>query len=441
MPEEFQPGFHGTVAEEEPEPTFLCPQCEEEYDSESDAERCCWPSCPICGERHEDQHDADHCCQTPCDECGELYEYQDDAYRCCRYRCESCGEYYDYESEAEDCCGRGGDPYYPTLAAVTAYLVNVEHLDNRVPRLLSIEQELTAGGAAVARMLYDIGLGESPGIEDYSYSPNPTGIAVCEDGSLPSDGGEVKYSMFDLSRGNHVTKLSEALTKIRQLHKDAGIVSVSTSAGMHIHAAAKDVLGRVLEPVGMTALHELFSFGEDMIYGLAAAGWTRHRYSGEGNDYAKPIPKVAQQGKTPWKVAAVMGSKYYGINFERLLNTVNRCQCGCVRYGAWSECQCGSFDRATVEWRVFNTSTKPETIHAWLLFVAATMELAHSHEVGTLSDQPFRPSGATAPERMERRWETLEWFLGRAPLTPAERDVIRGTASRSPLFSTRTTQD
>src|SRR4029077_7567332 len=357
---------------------------------EEDAEACCLPYvCPICEERHAEEDAADECCQHRCGECGELYEYESDAEECCRYRCENCGESYEYEDSARECCSRGGDPYYPTLAAVTPYLVSIDSLDNRVPRLLSIEEELTAGGAAVAAVLRGFDLGESSSIEDYSYSPSMGGIAVCEDGSLPSDGGEVKYSRFDLSRPAVVEKLSVALTKIRQLHKDAGIVQVSTSAGMHIHQAARDIEGRVLEPRDMTALHELFCYGEDMIYGLAAAGWQRHRYTGSGNDYARPIPKLEQKGKSAWKVARVMGNKYYGINFERLLGTVNRCNCGSVRFGSWSECECGAFDKATVGGRVFTPSRKPETIHAWVLFTAAVMELAHSHEIGTLVDQPF----------------------------------------------------
>jgi hypothetical protein len=424
-----------TEAIEEQEPTFQCPSCEAEHDDETEAEQCCWTPCPICDRRHEDSYDADHCCQTACPGCGELFEYESEAEECCQYRCSECGELHEYEEQAFECCHRrGGDPYYPQLAAVTPYTIEIEGRDDRAPRFISIEQELTAGGAAVARMLYDQGLSEASGVEDYSHAPGPRGIAVCEDGSLPSDGGEVKYSKFDLARRTDATKMSMAVTKIRQLHKDAGIVNVGSAAGMHIHNGAKDRLGRVLGPVPMAALHELFTFGEDMIYGLAAAGWTSgHRYSGGGNDYAKPIPRVDGK-KSPWKISRVMGSKYYGINFERLLNTVGTCRCGSVRFGSWSECECGAFDHATVEWRVFNTSTMPETIHAWLLFTSAVMELAHTHTPDTLPDNPYRPSGAVLPARIAKRQEILAWFLAHCPLNNDERDVIRAAADRSPLL-------
>lgn len=330
------------------EEVFNCPQCGNEYDTEVTAEECCWPQCPICNERHEHEVDADHCCQSACRECGELWEYESDAEHCCMYQCESCGDWHDYDNERDDCCrSRGGDPYYPVLSTVQPYLLKIPELDERPRRLLSIEQELTGGGAAVAKMLYDHDLSTYDEVTDYSHQPDPRGIAVCEDGSLPSDGGEVKYSRFDLSRATDMQIMSLALTKIRQLHKDAGIVAVGPAAGMHIHMAAKDVHGTVLGPMQMTALHELFCHGEDMIYGLAAAGWPRHRYTGSSNSYAKPIPKVAGQ-KTPWKVAQVMGSKYYGINFERLLGTVHQCHCGSVRFGSWSECECGAFDLSLI---------------------------------------------------------------------------------------------
>jgi hypothetical protein len=171
-----------------------------------------------------------------------------------------------------------------------------------------------------------------------------------------------------------------------------------------------------------------------MIYGLAAAGWSSgHRHSQGNNDYAKPIPKLSGT-KSPFRVSRVMGSKYYGINFERLLENVRLCRCGAVAFGSWSECECGVFDRATVEWRVFNTSTMPETIHAWLLFVNAVMALAFEHTAGTLPDNPFEPSGAMNPTRLRTRWSVLEWFLREGSFTPEERDVIRAAAVRSPLL-------
>jgi len=390
--------------------------------------------CRYCSTEYETEGERDDCCHFNCRECGEEYRYQDDADECCSYRCPECGETHESEREARGCCRQGGDPWYPTMPLLTPYSLQIDPVLGREPRLISIEQELTGGGAAVASMLYDLDLSAHEGIESYSYQPPMGGIAVCEDGSLPSEGGEVKYSRFLLSDRAYAATISRAVSSIRWLHKEAGVVSVGSSAGLHIHAAAKDMNGVVLGPAQMAALHELFSFGEDMIYGLAAAGWKSHRYSGDGNDYAKPIPKLTTSEKNPWHVARIMGSKYYGINFERLLDTVHSCRCGSVRFGAWSECECGAFDGATCEWRVFNTSTMPETIHAWLLFVLGVTARAMTHPLGTLPNQEFEPYRATTPQRKTHRKETLDWFLKSCPFSADEKDVIRAAAERSPLI-------
>lgn len=391
--------------------------------------------CRYCSQSYLTEAERDECCRFECGQCGGEHRYQEDADDCCTWRCPNCGESHESEREADACCRQGGDPWYPTPPSnLTPYSLQIDPAPSREPRQLSIEQELTGGGGAVASLLYDLGLSSHGGIESYSYQPGIAGIAVCEDGSLPSDGGEVKYSRFLLSERGYADKLSQALGYVRWLHKEAGVVKVGSSAGMHIHVAAKDVNGKVLGPVQMAALHELFSFGEDMIYGLASAGWRSHRYDGTGNDYAKPIPKLSTRDKNPWHVARIMGSKYYGINFERLLETVNTCRCGSVRFGAWSECECGAFDGATCEWRVFNTSTMPETIHAWLLFVLGVTARAEYHSVGTLPNQEFDPYNAKGVARRQGRKETLDWFLKSCPFTRDEQDVIRAAAERSPLI-------
>lgn len=392
-------------------------------------------TCRYCLAMYPTEEERDECCRFECEQCGSEHRYENEASECCDHRCSECGEQWDTEEGALGCCRRGGDPWYPRVPELTPYSLQIDPIPSREPRLISIEQELTGGGAAVAAMLYDAGLSDHSGIESYSYQPSTAGIAVCEDGSLPSDGGEVKYSRFLLSERSYADKLSRALGNVRWLHKDAGVVKVGSSAGIHIHAAAKDRNGKVLGPAQMAALHELFSFGEDMIYGLAAAGWSSgHRYTGNGNDYAKPIPKLSTRQKNPWHVARIMGSKYYGINFERLLETVNSCRCGSVRFGAWSECECGAFDSATCEWRVFNTSTMPETIHAWLLLVLGVTARAEYHQLNTLPNQEFSPISAMGLSRKKGRQETLDWFLKSCPFSADEKDVIRAAADRSPLI-------
>ena len=97
--------------------------------------------------------------------------------------------------------------------------------------------------------------------------------------------------------------------------------------------------------------------------------------------------------------------RYFGLNFGRLLQAANRCSCGAATFGCWDECECGVFDSATVEWRVFNASTKPETIHAWLLLSAAMTAHAMVHPIGTL------PIHAYGTGTAETRWDALHYLV------------------------------
>ena len=94
--------------------------------------------------------------------------------------------------------------------------------------------------------------------------------------------------------------------------------------------------------------------------------------------------------------------------------------------GDWASCDCGAFDKATVEWRVFNSSTRPQTIHAWIVMAHAMTAHAARHPLHTL---PSNPMGSqTAAEKRE----VLEHLLDVLPLTEGERELIRDTADRSP---------
>jgi hypothetical protein len=277
-------------------------------------------------------------------------------------------------------------------------------------------------------MMFDYGYAEVDGIQYYSSSPNPGRVSVCEDASLPGSGGEVKYSRFNLADPEHFHRFSEAVGRMRQLAREAGVVRVDKSAGTHIHIDVTDVNGKRLGPVEMTSLHELFCYAEDAIYGIAAAGWDNgHRQSPGGGGYCRPVPKIDQANA--WRISRAMRQeRYFGLNFGRLLSSAANCHCGAAQFGAWEDCECGVFDTATVEWRVFNASTKPETIHAWLLLAHAMTAHAFRHEVGTL------PVNAYGTGTAEKRWDVLEHLFQVLPLTTEEVAVIRDAAERSPLF-------
>jgi hypothetical protein len=406
-------------------------------------------ACPECGEGHEYLSDAEECCAVYCDSCGNRHESSDSLYynenfggSLCedcdsenRFYCGDCGSEHSSDEEAYDCCSNEQEYHgeMPYLAPVDdPYRVEIPEIAGRPARVCSLEQELASGGTMVARLLYDIGIADESHKVDYHYGGSRRGRAhVEEDGSLPDAGGEVVYDRFNLANRLDAEVVSLALTKIRQLRDTPGRpVTTSYSAGIHVHISARAEDGTTMGPRDMAALYELWSYAEDMLYSFSAAGWGRHRQApddGYGSSgYCKPLPKVeGVAGAT--KVWRVMRSdRYFGLNFQRLYSAVSRCSCGAATMGDWEACDCGAFDGATVEWRVFNSSTLPRTIHAWLLFAHAMTAYAAQHELGTL---PVNEYGSTS---REEKWEVLEHLLSILPLTDGERDVIREAADRSP---------
>jgi hypothetical protein len=281
----------------------------------------------------------------------------------------------------------------------------------------------------VARLLYDIGVADGAGVEHYHYGGSRRGRAhVEEDGSLPDAGGEVVYDRFNLADDGDSRRLGMALTKTRQLRDTPGRpVTTSYAAGIHVHISARAENGETIGPRDMAALYELWSYAEDMLYSFSAAGWQRHRQPADRHGgYCKPVPKVSGKvgARKVWQV--MRQDRYFGLNFQRLYNAVSRCSCGAATMGDWEACDCGAFDGATVEWRVFNSSTLPRTIHAWLLMAHAMTAYAAQHELGTL---PVNEYGSTSRE--EKR-EVLNHLLDILPLTEGEKDVILEAADRSP---------
>jgi hypothetical protein len=422
---------------EEPE-IHECPQCGYGWSSVEDAENCCPPvyHCSHCGSEWNDADDAYDCCRHSCPSCGAEHRYEDEAYQCCWYSCPECGERHEYEEDAMSCCRSSShfNGSLPVLPETDIYDVTIPEIPGRPARLCSLEQELVAGGAMVARLLYEEGAASYDYVQTYhsSNSMSSAGMVhVEEDGSLPSEGGEVVFDRFDLSQAGPASRMSRILTKIRQI-RDSGTgrdrpIRTGFEAGIHVHIAARAANGETLTPHQITALYELWCYAEDMLYSLSAAGWNRHRQpSDHYGGYCKPVPKSANE-TSPREVWRLMrADRYYGLNFQRVFEAVGRCSCGAATMGDWQSCDCGAFDKATVEWRVFNASTRPQTIHAWMVMAHAMTAHAAVWELGV---RPEHPMGSqTAAEKRQ----VLNHLLRVLPLTDGERRLIRDTADRSP---------
>lgn len=399
------------VIEEEEEEVFPCPDCGSEWNHEDEANECCEAaySCDHCGSGYRYQYEADDCCPT--------------------YECQSCWTVHRYEDEADSCCQPSADSL-PDLPVIAPYDMVVPTMSNRPARLCSLEQELSHGGATVASMLYEHGLSRYSDIHGYHASSSRAGeIHVESDSSLPYGGGEVVYDRFDLSDPEDADRIGTALTKIRQLRDSRStdrLVRTGFDAGIHVHVSCKDTDGRCLTPTQMAALHEVWSHYEDLLYSLSASGWNRHRQPRGGGGFCKAVPKVVGS-TTPAKVYRAMRSdRYFGLNFQRLFSASTNCSCGAGNVGDWNDCNCGAMDRATVEFRVFNTSTLPRTIKAFMLISLAMVAYATTHEIGTLAVNEY--GSATVAEKRH----LLEDLLERLPLLEEEVELIREVASRAP---------
>ena len=417
-------GYDEIVVEDPPleDAGTMCPQCGT-YGSEDDMDWSHYLGMTVCEDCQESY-------QYTCSSCGSSHgDDEDAAYDCCRSQCEHCGERYDYDEDAESCCRSEGSEEAPYLAPKEHHQITVPVIEGRPARLCSVEQELASGAAVTANLLYREGVSRDDYVRQYhSSSSSEAGmIHVEEDGSLPNGGGEVVYDRFNLSYAPHSTRLSNVVGKIRQLRDDHKLVKTSFAAGIHVHISLKAEDGTCLSPRDTAALYELWCYAEDMLYSLSAAGWNRHRQPSDNyGGYCKAVPKF-DGSATPTKVwRAMRADRYYGLNFQRLYNATGRCTCGAAGMGDWESCECGAMDAATIEWRVFNASTLPRTLHAWLVIAHAITAYSQSYEAGSLPSNPYGTQTAS-----EKR-EVLNHLLDILPLTEGEKDLILDAANRSP---------
>jgi hypothetical protein len=400
--------------------------------------------CSACGGLHRSAASAEACCSYTCSECGSLHMYSEDADECCStsWQCPECGSVHESEEGVEECCSeireqrelmrkeKANRYKYPAdlLRMQPQYVISIPAIEGRPARTISVEQEMSDGARRVAKMMYDMQASPLSDITNYRADCNPGEVIVKEDGSLDRTvGGEALYSRFRLDDPTQSLRFSKVIWCIRQL-RNLGLVKTSRNAGTHIHIGAvpagRDMYSptsQVFGPAQMAALYEIFTFCEDVLFRLAAAGWASHR----GTRYTQLFPK--ESGMNAGKLAkTAQRSRHFSLNFQRLLNAVRQCTCSACVTGDWQECECGALAAGTIEWRVFNATTKPETMHAWILLASALTAKAFDYQLGDL-----QPNGYQDTELGKHAW-ILGWILNNCPLLPSERAVILSLAKRAP---------
>jgi hypothetical protein len=248
---------------------------------------------------------------------------------------------------------------------------------------------------------------------------------VKDDGSLSDDGVEIVYSRLNLYDDRVAAQFSEQIAAVRKLRNDREIRTGSL-AGTHIHVSAHDLGGKRVTPRALASVYGAFCHCEGAIYRIAAAGWARHRREEASTDYASILRKKADLKPKDVFQLQNPSERYYGVNYSRIMTAVNYCSCGAVKCGDWQDCTCDYWEQATWEWRVFNSSTRPQTLHAWILLATGLTDWALKHDCSRLPIHGYDVNGSRDSLQAQ-----VDFILG-FNYTDAEREVIKGVIGMSP---------
>jgi hypothetical protein len=360
-----------------------------------------------------------------CSECGYVHRFMEHAAECCYEYPGEDDDYSDDEDGAELSLGQVENVARRAAARTDAETMLVPRLPNRPGRMVSCEQELARGYTLVRQVLM--------------ACANPYSVFDCRhDGSLPDGGVEVVFDCLKLWDPSVAQAYHMQLNAVRSLVAD-GSTKVTYACGHHVHVSAKDENGRMLTPRGLANLYGIFCHLEDCLYRLAAATWQGHR----GTNYAHLLDKSgAGRVSAIGKFRAMRdhnAERYQGLNILPTMHAVRRCRCGAGELGLWSDCDCGSMGLATIEFRLWNGSTRPDVIHAWILLSVAIVEYATRDDVPVdLPSNEWTGNGDGDAESLTRQ---LSFIVDRLPLTHSERAEIIALARLSPSAGMRQAAD
>jgi hypothetical protein len=315
--------------------------------------------------------------------------------------------------------------------------LRVISLPERPFRTISIETEVDGDGPYLARALYRCGLIEKPYVEGYNvhvHAESPFPAFLKHDGTVT--GGELITFLLNLDEKSHADVLLEILAKLRGL-RETGKVDFSASCGGHIHVDAHNYTYSDGWRLG-----SIFGYLEDPIFRLAGAGSShghrsldkRHQDRAAGHQeggWTKPIVKGPFGTQGTWGLRIEQLGRGHALNFKPFFQARELCQCGDYRYQAGDKCRC-NLGKATIEWRVWNSTGNPRILHAWIAFMQAVHAYAQQATSMTEAEEKLYPelswerklwSTLSEPFHQQQK-ERLEWIFTRLPLTPGERDSL-----------------
>lgn len=315
-------------------------------------------------------------------------------------------------------------------------------LPNRPIRVMSIEQEFVGNadmraGGTIARGLFDMGLCWAPERLNYHAGMHEHACHVERDSSVES-GGELIHNRLLMSRPEDAENMARILSYMTDRVVD-GSIQFDVRCGLHAHI---DIHGYTFADV--RGLVTLFNWMEDPIFRLAGAGYNEHRAISHGSRYSRSIRKGN------WRTDREFGVDYLrNVDHADALNLLNfyqslrqRCQCGAVEFGDLAECECNR-GKATAEWRVFNGTTNPRKLHAYMAFMQSVHAWVQQRPIDPDDFPPlgvelglaFDGSLGNGHRYMIEQWKPrVEFWFTHLPMTDSERDSLVYTMKRSSLI-------
>lgn len=391
---------------------------------------------PVCSATCFEEQDPG---MTSCEHCGESVHEEDMRYNE-RLGCSACDSCNESNCDCDDCMysdeDEGGygsdetsrdDPDAAELPALT-----VPALADRPARMLSAEIEVGRGGTYLAEKFHTEGLAEGARMRGYHSSEGLSKtIHVEEDGSVAA---EVVFQKFRLNKRGDASKFAAGVGVIKDAIRDE-YVKLDMRCGLHIHVGLSYDAECGIPAYGMdsvASLHHLWNYLEDTIFRIASANWKGHR-SEFGNDYA---PKNFKGASSRREIGRMHNNSRGALNLSNYLGARGYCRCGAFDFGEWSECTC-DMTKATVEFRVFNTSANTRKLRAYAALCQALVAYAERNTITAEShpalewagDGYSRAAGPNETETMER----LKFIFRELPLTNDEKQDLLYCAEKSSL--------
>lgn len=310
-------------------------------------------------------------------------------------------------------------------------------------RTISYEMEVEGDGELLARTLYRCGLVPIPRVGTYHQYPDTDATYPCflkHDGSV--SGGELIAYLLNLDDPKHAEAFLDMCRKVHSLVK-LGKIQHTDQCGGHIHIDAHNFsYGDVWRLVTG------FGYIEDVVYRISAAGSPGGHRTITNKRPRNGVGYAASPVKGPFGSKGVLGQsikgqqRHHGLNFTPYLAAARNCECGAQAYEDSKNCKC-NLGKATIEWRLFDSTHNPRILHAWIALVQALHAWSEGDEDPTADWEKQYPAmpwtclpfDKTTKAHKDTAKQRLEWIFQYLPLTDGERDSLCYAIKESDMAS------